>query len=169
MANQKMREGGALTVEVKVVRISDTGRDLTTEVWGQRITRFNRLMSAHVEDFEPCDVIGLARRFAMRRGYLQNSITEELEQLRIPDEEIKPELREIFIRGVKQGIEIQRSHSVHVYLLTCSRDRNRSGCLPRIRLRLSVPHHDGVSTDVGAKTQLKFTAHRTAIVTVCQC
>lgn len=69
-------------------------------------------MSAYVEDFKPRDPKGLARRFAMRRGYLQNSITEGMEQLRIPEYQITPELREIFIRGVKGGIEWTKTQPI---------------------------------------------------------
>lgn len=79
----------------------------------KRAARFNRLMSTHVEDFKPRDSKGLARRFAMRRGYLQNSITEGMEQLRIPEYQITPELREIFIRGVKRGIEWTETQPIH--------------------------------------------------------
>ena len=39
MADQKMREGDTLTLEAKVVRVSDDEREVTIEVWGQRITR----------------------------------------------------------------------------------------------------------------------------------
>jgi hypothetical protein len=78
----------------------------------KRAARFNRLMTARVEDLRPRDLKGLARRFAMRRGYLQNSITEGMEQLMLPEYEITPELRDIFIKGVKRGIEWTKAQPI---------------------------------------------------------
>ena len=34
----QVREGDTLTIKVKVTRVSDDGRQVTIEAWGQRIT-----------------------------------------------------------------------------------------------------------------------------------
>ena len=38
MAKKDVREGDTLTIKVKVTRVSDDGRQVTIEAWGQRIT-----------------------------------------------------------------------------------------------------------------------------------
>jgi hypothetical protein len=77
--------------------------------WGRlcikRAVRFNRLMAALIPEFKCRDTKALARRFAMHRGYLQHSITDGMEDLKVADCEITPEMRDIFIRGVRKAIE----------------------------------------------------------------
>ncbi|MGY2995080.1 hypothetical protein [Mesorhizobium sp. URHB0026] len=77
----------------------------------KRAVRFNRLIPLLVDGFEPRDLKGLARRFARRRGYLQHSITEGMEELRISEDQITSDLRDVFIKGVTRGIERTRTHN----------------------------------------------------------
>lgn len=70
----------------------------------KRAVRLDRLMSAHNENFERRDLVSLGRRFAMRRGYLQHSLSEGMEELKLSEDEITGELREAFIKGVKAGL-----------------------------------------------------------------
>jgi len=39
VAKKDVREGDTLTIKAKVMRVSDDGRQVTIEVWGQRITQ----------------------------------------------------------------------------------------------------------------------------------
>lgn len=61
-------------------------------------------MSARNENFEHRNLESLGRRFAMRRGDLQHSLSEGMEKLRLSEHEITGELRDAFIKGVKAGI-----------------------------------------------------------------
>lgn len=70
----------------------------------RKAKRFNRLMPRFSTEFVNQDVRVLARRFAMRQGFLQHAIAEGMEALKIPEDEITTELREIFIKALRNTI-----------------------------------------------------------------
>lgn len=72
--------------------------------------RFNKIMSAVIDGYIPQQHNFIGKRFAMRRGFLQQTVTEGMELLTDRDKIVTPSMRDAFIKGVVQALNDSKPH-----------------------------------------------------------